>query len=513
MTAREKKLATFLLVLLLGAGGFLVGKKLYFDPSRKLAQQIREKEDQIDARIAEIKKEKEYMGAIARLSPRLGQWWKYSLPEGTGTSDAAMKAHLTTIKTEYHKYLSDLLTECKVKVKSISTGKEEQKTAQGTTAAQRKPLFYSVAYDIRGDAKLANVMQVFESLYKQPLLHQIRKFTIARLANEKDPDLLSVDLTVEVAMVFGAEKIDAPTRAGLFPKIDDKSKAMVLASVGRSYKDIASKNVFIPAPEKVESDRPVEPPKSPGEDEDKVLPYVRLTMISYSEYYGSWIAQIHNLATRDNFTTILVDKELPKGTRYQKEKEDALKKNETPPAEPVMRWAVKDRFKNTLRDIQIVRIDPLRIIFQCEGELYLYDIGTPLSYTLEEPLDKAEIKTLGLVGDRDTTLKRVALKELLFKKDRKGYEGHFINPDNRDEKMVLATEMLPEEFDAPETWVVKDKFGSEMLKMKVVKVEKDRLVFTADKKYYGIKPGESVLDAMAKPLTEAEVKALDLKAP
>jgi hypothetical protein len=81
---------------------------------------------------------------------------------------------------------------------------------------------------------------------------------------------------------------------------------------------------------------------------------------------------------------------------------------------------------------------------------------------------------------------------------------------------VLSTEALPEEEFAPEDWKIKDGYGAEVIKLTVVKMEKERVVFTvkAEKKqYYAIKAGGNLTDALAKPLSDAEVKELKLEAP
>jgi len=115
--------------------------------------------------------------------------------------------------------------------------------------------------------------------------------------------------------------------------------------------------------------------------------------------------------------------------------------------------------------------------------------------------------------------KKVKLAALRFRKDRgdrKGaFEGDFINSNNKTkiEKETLSTEPLPEDPYAPDEWKVHDRFGGEILHLKIIHGDKDRMIFFADRKYYAIKVGQSLHDALARPLSDAEVKALTSKSP
>ena len=81
--------------------------------------------------------------------------------------------------------------------------------------------------------------------------------------------------------------------------------------------------------------------------------------------------------------------------------------------------------------------------------------------------------------------------------------------------MVMSTEALPEEEFAPEDWKIRDGFGAEVIKLTALKMEKERIVFAVkgEKKFYAIKVGGNLADAMAKPLSDAEAKELKLEAP
>src|SRR5262249_53021769 len=269
-----------------------------------------------------------------------------------------------------------------------------------------------------------------------------------------------------------------------------------------------------------------------SEPPEVVLPFVRLTMISYSDYYGCWVARLHNLGNKDD-SALLIDSPLPKTSRFQTEKKEWDRKKarervqpkrkdakdakeEKPPEEPVQRWVVKDRFKGKLMEIQAARIEPLRVIVQVDDKFYALNLGDNVQDAMQttdeegkvtdHALDKKALQKLGLTADPTEVVKQVRLTRLSFNRDRKGWEAAFVNPLHKDEKKVLANDVLPEEFDAPEEWSVRDRFSSEVMKIKVVRVEKDRVLFVADKKVYAMRPNETLSDVLARPLTDAEVK-------
>src|SRR5262249_16916456 len=254
-----------------------------------------------------------------------------------------------------------------------------------------------------------------------------------------------------------------------------------------------------------------------------------------------WVARIWNRGNKDD-TALLIDAPLPKQSPYLKAKKDRESKGrvgfasrrgsrgdgdkaEEKPEEPVQKWEIKDHDQTKLLELQVIRVTPVRVIFQANDKFYAAHPGEPLLSAMfkeddegrltDNPLDKAELKKLGLMGDVTEVLKKVKLSSLKFNKDRNrpngAFEATFVNPENKDEKKVLAVEMVPEEWTPPSKWIVKDRFAGEVLKLEVVRVDKDQVIFEVDKKHYAIKPGGNLHDAMAKPLTVNEIKALGLK--
>src|SRR5262245_36753985 len=108
MTERERRLATILMVILVGIGVLMLVNTVYFTPVGKIDKQLTDKQGQINTRLSEIKAEREYMARIKELSPRLGQWRKLSLPEGDPSSEG-FKSHLNQVQIQYQKVLEGLL--------------------------------------------------------------------------------------------------------------------------------------------------------------------------------------------------------------------------------------------------------------------------------------------------------------------------------------------------------------------------------------------------------------------
>jgi hypothetical protein len=304
--------------------------------------------------------------------------------------------------------------------------------------------------------------------------------------------------------------------------LDKKSAAELANALERMLKEMRKNPVeTLPAnpPEKPAPRRPrgelkkpepkdelPEPPTS--ENLEVVLQASRFELIAYSDYYGAWIASFRCQFVRES--TLLCDRPLPRDSRFQKDKQEAQQKKHVPLPEPQLSWKIRNRMGEVLLELHVIRIDPERVLVLTEGEYYSIPIGTFLSDAMV-PLKNAEIEKLGLI-DREETLRNATLTKLEYQPLRKAYEGLFANPAYKDKSLSwLSTEPLPEEFDAPDSLLVKNRLGIPVLKITVVRMDKDRVVFTVEKKYYSIKLGGNLLDAMKKPLSDAEVK--DLKLP
>ena len=526
MTARERKLAVVLAAVVIALFVVFIAKGAILDPLDELRDQISAQEDQRRNLKRDIGTEQAVSKKIADLSPRLGKWQKLSLPEGDHRPEA-FQTHLTLMSVEYQKYLSKLLRECNFKKLTINSPQWDRE--EPTNARNRKPKdFRTLTVNVSGEAELGDIVKFFTKFYGTNLLHQIKSFTLASQQENNRGRTVRKEIgikkmTIEVLLVRGAEPLKKPGAKGngretLLPTFTGKGKDVapkILARPAGSYAEIANRNMFVPrAAETIIDTGP------PSEPKDEVDLYVQLTMLSASDYYGCWVARIFNKGNKDD-SALLVDRELPKGTRYQKDKADYERRRLGPdgdkdrPPVPVRKWEVVDRNKIKLHELEVVRIDERGVVFKIDGKLYAMQVGDSIKTLLEKPLDKKAMEELGLTAPRGDVLKKVRLAELKQNKGRQGqgWEAVFVNGNDGDKKKPLSLDTLPEEFDPPTEWALKDHLGADVVKLEVVYLDKGRVVFKADKKYYAVKPGQNLNDALAKPLPDADVKALKLPAP
>ncbi len=562
MTTRERKLALVLVVSLLGGGGILAAKVFYFDSAGTLDGQLLARTRQLKQATDEYEAEKALTKRILALSPRLEQFKKLSLPQAPDASAEAIKAHDTKLRGEYQKFLEDLLSESGFTLGAIKSIVPDSRNVP--TSAPKKPLYTVFRFDFDGESDLPSLIKVFEKLYRTPLLHQIQTFDTVPIASKstRDKTVLATKMTIEVLQMSDAEKRgkERPSLKPLFSGAAKDKEPFLLGKKRHYVTDIAAKNIFAPPPPKTAAPEVDSRPST--ENPDDVYPFVKLTQIAFSDYYGVWTARIYNQSVRNNSAlltagplpsncqfvrlkkelelrveelnkaeetidrrlaelkkveekleenslSIEASKELQKHLQRQRESAELeLAKLET----PVSDWAVKDKSKETLLEFRVVRIDPLKIIIQVKRALYMFCLDGSLETALAKKLTEPKARALGLL-DHDKTLRNVVLKKLEFRKDRRNYEGLFVNPENDDEKILLSTGELPEELTAPDSWPIRDQFGFEAIHLTLVKMEKDRIVFQSNKKHYAIKAGGNMFDAMAKPLSEDEVKALKLEKP
>jgi hypothetical protein len=630
MTTRERNLATVLATLVALFGIFFVANSLFLQPFNSLRAEVGEREIKKNQIKSEIKAEQTKIARIVALSPRLGKWEELSLPEGDRRPEAH-KAHLSRLRVEYQRYLEKLMRDSGFRSPESLPGDFDGRTTP--TFARDKPIYQTLTMTVKGDGDLKAVVNFLEKVYRAPLLHQVKNFTVATMTTSSN---LTMKMTLEALLVTGAETIDERARFGLtqqsfaslgkqkVPRVvltrlnpmknkgfatreafannlakylkteeltnyetvilneadrekdqaprgpggpgrgrgqrgeesfaeifhkftgkDGDVMPVVLAPSNRRYQDIVAKNMFVPPRDPRDNpDRPQQ--RTQEEDPEKVLVYVRVTSISYSNYYGCWVARINHFGNWDSAksgpeSALLIDAPLPKGTEYQAAKERTARRRAAlrprpgagaggatdpdaepepepvvpgEPEEPVQTWTIKDRYKGKVIDLQVVRIEPLQVIIQADGKFYALAVGDPLAAGLDEPLTKEDLKKRGLVQDRGAVLKSVKMLDLVFKKDRNGFEGQFVNPENKDEKKALALLPIDSELFSgipSYEWKIKDRLGNDVLTIEIKQADKDRLIFETEKKLYSIRKGETLEKAMAKPLTDAEIKALKLK--
>src|SRR5436190_2034513 len=99
MTSRERTLLAVVLTLLAGFGITVLAGN-FFSRLGTLKDEVIDRDTQLAQRGAEIKREKDYLAKVESLSPRLGKWEKFSLPEGDPKPEA-FETHLSLLSLQY----------------------------------------------------------------------------------------------------------------------------------------------------------------------------------------------------------------------------------------------------------------------------------------------------------------------------------------------------------------------------------------------------------------------------
>src|SRR5688572_29482180 len=103
MTSRERNLALILVALLVIVGGGLLGKIFLLDPYLAIQNQKAQRANEIQDNRNKIDAEKKYIARVKEVSPRLGEWRKFSLPEPKESTAEAQKAHISKLRIDYQK--------------------------------------------------------------------------------------------------------------------------------------------------------------------------------------------------------------------------------------------------------------------------------------------------------------------------------------------------------------------------------------------------------------------------
>src|SRR5438045_1600356 len=164
MTTRERNLATILVAILLLIGGVLLGKVVFYDPMRELADQKEQLNQQISKRDLEIQEEKNYVSAAEKLSPQLAQWRKLSLPARTpekadpkaakGPPNPVREAeenrqHVSRVRDEYQKILKDLLKKANFRERLFKPNDLDSRPSAAANS-RVQPAFQVLPYSIEG---------------------------------------------------------------------------------------------------------------------------------------------------------------------------------------------------------------------------------------------------------------------------------------------------------------------------------------------------------------------------
>lgn len=209
MNPRERVLVVFLVLVILGAGGWLFGYRFFWVPyTEKQATLKRMRDDYMEkqTRKAEIERDRK----------RLEVWQQMSLP---GDTDVARR--------EYGRYLTELLSRNgvaagKFDIKAPPVDAKSSPTIPGT----KEPIYTKLVFNIQCYAPMKTLTKALEEFYRTGLMHQVKSLTIQRqltATGQGRNDELDVRMVVEALIVSGADK-----RTWLLPAIDRRLLALDL---------------------------------------------------------------------------------------------------------------------------------------------------------------------------------------------------------------------------------------------------------------------------------------------
>ncbi len=368
MTARERALATGVLSVVILLGGGMLFHLFVYTPLTELRARVAVARENVRTKEQERDKEQRDKARILKLSPRLAEWKRISLPAAPRrtpeeirkgiTQEENRKRHLNKVQVDYDKYLSDLLRRSGFNPATINITPrivENAKPGQGRAATAREPLFTRLAFSVEGRARLEAITQALEEFYKTNLLHEVRTLSVQNRPGTAGargrPGELFVNMTVEALMASGAEPRDS-----LSPSPD--VKVHTLAEPGRTYADAGAKNIFLGTAAQSRL----------TEDRIAVLEAVRMTTLSHNG--RRWEAYLYDQAKGGP------EKRLNTLT--------------------VTDFVIKDRYGTTVLEGKVVHIDEKQLVFQSEGKYYRLRCGDFLYPAVEHPLSDSEVKPLGV---------------------------------------------------------------------------------------------------------------------
>jgi hypothetical protein len=359
MNKRERVLAIGLLTLVLLLGGAFVFHLFFYEPMDQLKNRIAAAQKDIATKERErdqLDKDKE---KTLHTDPRLKEWRKLSLPEGTGRKPEEVAKHLDKLQRDYESWLYKLLEHNGFSANSITVTAKAPDSKSSPTLPGKGPLFTRFAFIVKGQASLDAVVRMLSEFHKTNLLHQVRGLTLVKPETTRQgsrPGDLDVDLTVEALMVAGADK-----REKLLPDDSTAPVPQVLAVGPRRYEDLRGHNIF----------QGVGAGNRLTEDRAEVLSNVKLTTLTNGG--RRW-----------------------EGFLYDKGKG---------PPEIRLRasigfdeFTITDRYGTVLMKAKVVRLDDREVIFQSGEEYYRLGVGDDLQTAMKNPLKKEEVKSMGLVS-------------------------------------------------------------------------------------------------------------------
>jgi hypothetical protein len=284
MSSRERILITFVLPIIIAMGGVITAYLFVVKPLWEGDARIRSASDELDEKKGKLREEMNEEARLKKLDPRLTQWQRWSVPD---SPTRAILDHNTRMQDEYVRYVSDLFSKNKLNLPKI-TRVTDPETTSAPTLANKLPLYTRFVFTIESEGPYEGFVKVLEEFQRTPLLHKISKLELIKPVTTGRPVAavpagaapgglggppagggrggrpstnLKINMTVEMIQVNGAEKrytlfpystgaefAFGPTQAILFTPPGTAKAPPVLATAGRIYTDMVSKNIFFGQP-------------------------------------------------------------------------------------------------------------------------------------------------------------------------------------------------------------------------------------------------------------------------
>jgi len=378
MTEREKKLAIFLaiiMVVVVGGGGFWYG---FYSPYSEMQGQIALLEGEIEKQENELENFQTKIDLNIQKHPRLKDWKNLSFPLPAKDQVDVEKSHLAALKLDYTNLLMDLLVRNGFKPGSTTVRSVERADLRTVPMLEgKKPAYKPFKFEIVTQAKLEELAGFLQQLHQVPVLHHVPEIKIEkRDKNQSTKGDLKMTINVEGLMVTDATKKPRLEIQKLLAGLKQPpEKEMVLASSKRDYSLLGPVNPFFPPDPPPAPVTPPPPPtvkvRGPSEDPEEVLSGVKLTTITGDG--KKWEAYLYDQNRGGRETKIR-------------------------PSAAWSEFSIKDKYDNEVLKAKLVHIDPAFILFQSGEELYMMRCGETLYPTIANPMDKDNIKSMGLAG-------------------------------------------------------------------------------------------------------------------
>ncbi|NBO93015.1 MAG: hypothetical protein EBV06_12000 [Planctomycetia bacterium] len=372
------------------AGVLFVGYAFVWSPLADAYERRAKADEEYQKKSVDLNKLTSENDSIVKLHPRVGQWKKLSVPP----SDPALKKpgssaedkkqlHVSRMKTEYEKYLSDVMRRNGMKAETVKVVEKPPSKVGSPPSAPKgmQPVYERLAFSVSAIGPQEATYRSLREVQSTNLLHEIRSLTVGiaptKGRDKPDPQTLELSMLVEALMVTGAEDRDSimPKQLAFAPRI--------LAEPSRDYSLMSKRSLFTglaepprppvivkkDPPKKEEPDEPP-PPRISERQRLEALEFVKVTMLAYNPNRLRWEATLYDQAQGEG-NEIRLDTRLFKSfTIYN---------DETPVLEAKVLW-----------------IDEEQIIFTAEGKHFRAKIGEFLDNVWKSPLSASEVKKLGL---------------------------------------------------------------------------------------------------------------------